>query len=106
MSEADDGIEKETISFGSVTDRSTHKTLEIKHTISGNIFKTRLPLFQNENAEDILHFLYEFEQVRTKLGCTPQQNLESDIEQLLKGTAHNECNTLKKILWIPTPVPS
>ena len=95
MSKADTGIEKETISFYSESSFTQGKTLEVKYAISGSTFKTQLPIFQDGNAEEFLHFLYEFEQTKNKLGYTTGPKLESGIEQLLKGTARNEWNTIK-----------
>jgi len=70
MYEADTGIEKETISFYSESAKTQGKTLEVKYAISGSSFKTQLPIFQDRNAEEFLHFLYEFEQAKNKLGYT------------------------------------
>ena len=54
-----------------------------------------MPIFAGGSAEDLLHFLYEFNQARARLGYTTYQKLESGIEQLLVGTARNEWNTIK-----------
>ena len=70
-------------------------TVEIKYTISGSSFKTQMPIFQDGYAEDLLHFLYEFNQAKTKLGYTTGPKLESGIEQVLKGTARHEWNAIK-----------
>lgn len=95
MNEADTGIEKETISFGT-TETKSQKTLEVKYTIADSSFKTQLPTFKDGSAEDLLHFIYEFKQAQAKLGYNTYQKLESGIEQLLKGTARNEWNTIKQ----------
>ena len=94
-SDADTGIEKETISFLSFITKEKTPTMEIKYEISGSSFKTQLPIFQDGDAEDFLHFLFEFNQAKVKLGYTSGSKLESGIEQLLKGTARHEWNTIK-----------
>ena len=94
MNDTDTGIEKETIPFLYNKD-SDPKTIEVKYTISGSTFKTHLPTFKEGSAEQMLHFLYEFNQAKNKLGYTTYQKLESGIEQLLQGSARNEWNTIK-----------
>ena len=89
------GIEKESISFYVNSESKNIKTLEIKYTLSGSSFKTQLPIFREGNAEEVLNFLYEFNQAKTKLGYTNHQKLESGLEQLLQGNARNEWNTIK-----------
>ena len=95
MNEAELGIEKEAISFYPDHDTKSNKTLEIKFTLSGSSFKTQLPIFREGNAEQLLDFLYEFNQAKQKLGYTNHQKLESGLEQLLQGNARNEWNTIK-----------
>ena len=95
MSEADTGIEKETIAFYPSTPNSEPKTVEIKFTLSGSAFKTQLPIFKQGNAEEILHFLHEFSEAKTKLGYNTCPKLQSGLEQLLKGNARNEWTTIK-----------
>lgn len=95
MNDADTGIEKEAVSFGPLPDTPNQKILEVKYTISGSSFKTQSPMFEGGTAEDLLHFLYKFNQTQTRLGYTTHQKLESSIEQLIKDTARNEWNTIK-----------
>ncbi len=94
MNDTNTGIEKETIPFLINTD-SNPKTLEVKYSLAGSTFKTQLPTFKEGSAEELLHFLYEFNQPQSKLGYTTYQKLESGIEQLLQGFACNEWNTIK-----------
>ena len=98
MNEMDAGIEKESIPFGSPQNLSTLKTLEIKFSLSGTIFKTQLPIFREGSPEEFLNFLNEFSQAKTKLGYTNYIKLESGFEQLLLGNARNEWNTIKNTI--------
>ena len=68
MSEADTGIEKETIAFYPSTTITEPKTVEIKFTLSGSSFKIQLPTFKQGTAEEFLHFLHKFSEAKTKLG--------------------------------------
>ena len=95
MNKAELGIEKESISFYPDQDTKSNKTLEIKFTLSGSSFKTQLPIFREGNAEQLLVFLYKFNQAKNKLGYTNHQKLESWLEQLLQCKARNEWNTIK-----------
>ena len=95
MNESELGIEKESIPFYKSQDTKNIKTMEIKFTLSGSSFKTQLPIFREGNVEDLLHFLYEFNQSKSKLGYTTHQKLESGLEQLLQGNARNEWNTIQ-----------
>ena len=95
MNESDTGLEKETIPFTLPTTATQAKTLEVKYTISGSTFKTQLPTFKEGTAEELLHFINEFQQARNKFGYTTYQKLESGLEQLLQGNAHHEWITIK-----------
>ena len=87
-------IEKETISFYP-SEYSTTKTIKIKYTLSGSSFKLQLPVFNQGNAEEFLHFLHEFVAAKEKHGYNTCAKLESGLEQLLQGNACNEWNTIK-----------
>ena len=95
MKDADTGIEKEIISFIPSYDKSKTKYMEIKYTLSNSTFKTQLPIFMEGSPEELLHFLYEFNQAKTKLGYSTYQKLDSGFEQILQGNARNEWNTIK-----------
>lgn len=75
MNETDTGIEKETIPFSLSSNPTQPKTLEIKYTIAGSTFKTQLPVFSEGSAEDLLHFLFEFQQAHNNLGYNTYQKL-------------------------------
>ena len=77
MNETDTGIEKETITFYPSTPNTESKTVEIKFTLSGSALKIQLPTFKQGNAEEFLHFLHEFSEAKSKLGCNSCQKLES-----------------------------
>ncbi len=89
MKDADTGIEKEIISFIPSYDKSKTKYMEIKNTLANSTFKTQLPIFMEGSPEELLHFLYEFDQAKTKLGYSTYQKLESGFEQILQGNARN-----------------
>ena len=80
MNKSELGIEKESISVSPSQDSKTTKTLEIKFTLAGSYFKIQLPIFHEGSAEDLLHFLCEFNQAKNKLRYTTHQKLESDLE--------------------------
>ena len=63
--------------------------------LSGSSFKTQLPIFRDGNAEELLHFLCEFNQAKSTLGYTTHQKLESSLEQLIQGNTWNEWYTIK-----------
>ena len=90
MSELDAGIERETIPFYPTKLERDIKTLEIKYTLSGSIFKLQLPIFKEGSPEEFLHFIHEFTQAKNKLGYGSSQKLESGLEQLLQGNARQE----------------
>ena len=90
MNKTDAGIKKESIPFWPPLNLSTIKILEIKFTLSGNTFKTQLPIFREGSPEEFLNFLYEFTQAKNKLGYTTHVKLESGFEQLLLGNARNK----------------
>lgn len=91
-------IEKEAIPFTLPANEVQLKTLEVKYTLSGSIFKMQQPIFKEGSAEELLHFLFKINQAQQKLGVTTSQKLESGIEQLLQGSAHNMWNTIKAIV--------
>ena len=95
MSELDTGIERETIPFYPIKSERDIKTLEIKYTLSGSTFKLQLPIFKEGSPKEFLHFVHEFTQAKNKLGYSSSQKLESGLEQLLQGNAHQEWNTMK-----------
>ena len=95
MNDPDTGIEKEAIPFVPAPSVQAKRTLEVKYSIAGSGFKTQLPIFEDGNAEEFLHFLFKFRQAQNRLGYNTYQKLESGIEQLLKGTARNKWNTIK-----------
>lgn len=80
MNESDTGIEKEAIPFALPSNPSQSKTLEVKYAISGSMFKMQLPIFKEGTAEELLHFINEFQQANNKLGYATYQKLESGIE--------------------------
>ena len=88
--DTDHGIEKESISFIPTEENQKPSYIEVKYTISGSDFKTQLPIFKGGSAEDLLQFLNKFQGARSKLGYSNYQKLESEIEQLLQGTAKDE----------------
>ena len=59
---------------------SNPKTLKIKYTLSSRLFKLQLPAFKEGTPEKFLHFIYEFSQVKSKLGYGACQELESGLE--------------------------
>ena len=61
-------LEIESISFYPNQSYSTTKTLQIKFTISGTSLKTQLPIFKEGNLEQLLQFLYKFNQAKNKVG--------------------------------------
>ena len=89
MNDLDTGIEKEIISFYP-SDTVATKTIEIKFSLSGSSFKLQLPTFNHGSAEEFLHFLYEFNEAKGKLGYNTCPKLESGLEQLLQENTHNE----------------
>ena len=96
MSEANTGIEKETISFNPTHNQSQGKILEIKYTITDSTFKTQLPVFQEGTTDELLHFLYEFNQARSEIRAP--SDWHGIIEQalnLLWGGAILCCDTWK-----------
>ena len=95
MAENDSGIEKETIAFYSDKGEDKTKIIEVKFTLSGSAFKLQLPVFNQGNAEEFLHFIHEFLQAKSKLGYNTGAKLESGLEQLLQGNARQEWNTIK-----------
>ncbi len=95
MNDAGTGIEKEAIPFTLPTTEVQPKTLKVKYILSWSTFKTQLPIFKEGSAEDLLHFLYKFNQTRQKLGYTTYQKLESWIEQLLQRSSCIGWNTIK-----------
>ena len=95
MSELDAGIERETIPFYPTKLERDIKTLEIKYTLSGSVFKLQLPIFKEGSSEKFLHFIHEFTKAKNKLGYGNSQKSESGLEQLLQGNARQEWNTIK-----------
>ena len=87
MNDAGTGIEKEAIPFTLPTTEVQPKTLKVKYILSWSTFKTQLPIFKEGSTDDLLHFLYKFNQTRQKLGYTTYQKLESWIEQLLQRSS-------------------
>ena len=85
MSKLDTGIEQESIPFYLTKSEKDFKTLEIKYTLSGSIFKLQLPIFKEGSPEEFLHFIHEFTQAKNKLGYGNSQKLESGLEQLIQG---------------------
>ena len=47
------GIEKEAIPFTLPANEVQPKTLEVKYTLSGSIFKMQLPIFKEGSAEEL-----------------------------------------------------
>ena len=95
MTKNNSGIEKETIAFYLNQDEKDVKTIKIKFSLSGSSFKLQLPIFKQDYAEEFLHFLHKFYQVRNKLGYNTCAKLESGLEQLLQGNARQGWNTIK-----------
>ena len=95
MNEQDTGIKKETISFYPM-ETTTSKTVEIKFTLSGSSFKLQLLIFNQDNAQDFLHFLHEFNEARTKLGYNTCPKLESGLKHFLQVNDKNKWNKIKK----------
>ena len=63
--------------------------------LPGSTFKTQSPIFKVGSAEEFLHFLYQFIQVKIKLGYAIYQKLESRLDQMLYENAQNNWNTIK-----------
>ena len=93
--DTDHSIEKEAIPFYPSGETTKSQFIEVKYMISGSSFKTQLPIFRGGTAKEFLLFLNEFNNAKGKLACTNYQKLESDIEQLLQGTAKVEWTTIK-----------
>lgn len=89
MKDAYTGIKKEAVPFIPSYDTRQTKYVEIKYTLSGSSFKTQLPIFMEGAPEQLLHFIHEFNQAKSKLGYNNYQKLESGLEQILQGNAQN-----------------
>ena len=89
MKDADTCIEKDAIPFIPSYDMIETKHLEIKYTLSSSTFKTQLPIFMEGLVpEELLHFLDEFNQDKSKRGYSNYQKLDSGLKQILQGNAY------------------
>ena len=70
------GIEKEAIPFIPSDEIKKPSYIEVKYTISGSDFKTKLPVFKGGSTEELLRFLNEFQGAKSKLGYSNYQKLE------------------------------
>ena len=77
------GIKKESISFiPSEEVKNHHKWKKSNTRLPDPVSKPQLPILKGGSAEVFLTFLNEFHDLRSKLGYTNYQKLESDIKQL------------------------
>ena len=80
MREARTGIEKKAIPFFP-TGKSSTKFLQDKYILTRSTLKTQLSIVLEGIAAKVLHFLYEFNQAKQKLGYSNYQKLENGLEQ-------------------------
>ena len=86
MNKSELGTEMQSISFYSSPDTKNDKTLEIKYTLSGSLFKTQLPIFREGSTEEVLISSMNFTNPNQNQVIQITRNLRVDQSSCYKAT--------------------